>query len=175
MPPELIRVQPTAALRREFAAWAVAQQPKVRTVSHTVFAVPANQFIHMPEHLLIGSIVDGHRYVSPDEDQEQPVEQTGGAELLGVGLPEREGIPGQPLPEVPAETYGPDSVPLTPPEFAPLEDAPAGDEDGSDSSDPGDENNDQAEDGGFTCDVCNRPFKSERGRDTHRRQAHPEA
>ncbi|MER6975702.1 hypothetical protein [Streptomyces carpinensis] len=169
MPPELIRVQPATALRRDFAVWAVAQRPKVRTVSQSVFAVPADQFVKMPERLLIGSVVDGHRYISPDEDQAQPAADTAAAELLGVGLPEVEGIPGEPLPEVPAEAYGPDSTPLPPPEFAPLEDAPAEDDD-SDGSDSGDETGD-----GFTCDVCSRPFKSERGRDTHRRQAHPEA
>lgn len=164
MSPELIRVQPAAALRREFAVWAVAQRPKVRTASHTEFTVPADQFVHMPEHLLVGSIVDGHRYVSPDEDAQalQEPDDSLGAELLGVGL--LEGVPGQPLPEVPAEAYGPDSVPLR--------EAPA---DNSDSSDPAGDNDDQGDGGELLCDVCDRPFKSERGRDTHRRQAHPEA
>ncbi|MET8609810.1 hypothetical protein [Streptomyces misionensis] len=151
MPPELIRVQPTSALRREFAVWAVAQRPKVRTVSESVFAVPAAQFTVMPERLLIGSIVDGRRYVSPDEDQAQQLAE--GTELLGVGLP------------------GPGSVPLPSPEIAPRRDAPA---DSSDRSDPDDDNEDEG-DGGFGCDVCGRPFKSERGRDAHRRQAHSEA
>ncbi|QNT94939.1 hypothetical protein HEP81_04667 [Streptomyces griseofuscus] len=174
MPPELIRVQPTAALRREFALWAVAQNPKVRTASHYDFAVPADQFIHMPEHLLIGSVVDGHRYVSPDEDQAQkePAD-SGGAELLGVGLPEREGIPGEPLPEVPAEAYPAGAEPTPAADTTALEDAQPGE--GSDSSDQADGNDDQGDGGEFTCDVCSRPFKSERGRDTHRRQAHPEA
>lgn len=173
MPTELIRVQPATALRRDFAAWAVAQAPKVRTVSQSVFAVPSRQFTEMPERLLIGSVVDGHRYISPDEEEQQPAGHSGGAELLGVGLTEREAPPGQPLPEVPAEAYGPDSTPLPPPEYAPLDDAPA--DESSDPSDPGDDNGDQEDGDGFTCDVCRRPFRSERGRDTHRRQAHPEA
>ncbi|MGJ3558859.1 hypothetical protein ACR6C2_07720 [Streptomyces sp. INA 01156] len=126
----------------------------MRTASPQAFAAPHPLFTGMPEPLLIGATVDGHRYVSPDEDQE-PTEPADGPELLGVDLPEREGIPGQPLPEVPDEAYPPDAKPLPPPDFAPLEDAPADDD-------------------GITCDVCSRPFKSERGRDTHRRQAHPE-
>ncbi|MGY3199715.1 hypothetical protein [Streptomyces sp. TE5632] len=151
---DFVKVQPTRELRVDFARWATAQKPKVRTVSTQAFAVPADMFTGMPEKLLIGSIVAGHRYVSPEEDQ-QPTEPATGPELLGVDLPEREGIPGQPLPEVPDEAYPPDAKPIPPPDFAPLEGAPADDD-------------------GFTCDVCNRPFKSERGRDTHRRQAHPE-
>lgn len=168
---KFIRVQPASGTRVDFAAWAVAQTPKVRTVSPQEFAVPPGLFADMPEALLIGSTVDGHRYVSSDEDQ-QPTEPADGPELLGVGQPEREGIPGEPLPEVPDEAYSPDAKPLEAPDFAPLEDALA-DDDGSDSSDP---DADTASKGdGITCDVCDRPFKSERGRDTHRRQAHPEA
>ncbi|MFJ3249068.1 hypothetical protein [Streptomyces sp. NPDC086782] len=172
MPPELIRVQPAPGLRRDFAVWAVAQNPKVRTVSQAVFAVPAPEFTDMPERLLIGALVDGHRYVSPDE----------AAELPGAGLPEREGIPGEPLPPVPDEAYRPDSTPLPPPDFAPLEDAPtfeAGEvalvgEDGPETYVPlGDTAGDT---GPFACDRCDRDdFKTARGRDTHRRQAHPEA
>lgn len=133
----LIRVQPTRARLIDFARWAVAQTPKVRTVSTNTFAVPQHLFTDMPEPLLIGSIVDGHHYVSPDED-EQPAS---------------------------SEAIGPDSTPLGPQDFAPLEDAPTEDDD-SDASDQGDD---------LTCDVCSRPFTTARGRDTHRRQAHPEA
>ncbi|MGW2074262.1 hypothetical protein ACWCPK_38500 [Streptomyces sp. NPDC001953] len=145
----LIRVQPTRARLIDFARWAVAQTPKVRTVSTNTFAVPQHLFTDMPEPLLIGSIVDGHRYVSPDED-----EQPGS----------REGIPGQPLPDVPADAYGADSTLLAPPDFAPLEDAPTEDDDG-----------DASQGDSLACDVCSRPFTTARGRDTHRRQAHPEA
>ncbi|MFE0545198.1 hypothetical protein [Streptomyces sp. NPDC058891] len=151
---DLIRVQPIRAHLVDFARWAVAQTPKVRTVSTNTFAVPPHLFTHMPETLLIGSIVDGHRYVSPDEDQE-PTEPADGPQLLGVGQPEQEGIPGRPLPDVPATAYGPDATPLPPPDFAPLEDT---DDDSS----------------GLVCDVCSKPFKNERGLATHRRQVHPE-
>ncbi|MFF0092683.1 hypothetical protein ACFYSF_22355 [Streptomyces canus] len=172
MPPELIHVQPTPELRRDFAAWAVAQVPKVRTVSSTVFAMPGALFTEVPERLLIGSVVDGHRYISPDEDQEDTEPGDGPDDLLGVFQPEVEGTPGEPLPPVPDDAYPPDATPLDPPDFAPLEDAPAGDE-ASDSSDRAADTGDEGD--GVTCDVCDRPFKSERGRDTHRRQAHPEA
>ncbi len=122
----------------------------MRTVSTNTFAVPPHLFTHMPEPLLIGSIVDGHHYVAPDEDQPP-------ASI--------EAVPGQPLPEVPADAHGPDSMPLAPPDFAPLEDAPTEDDD-SPASAQGDD---------LACDVCHRPFTTARGRDTHRRQAHPEA
>ncbi|MFF7143466.1 hypothetical protein ACFZB5_19835 [Streptomyces nodosus] len=150
MSTEFIRIHPTRARLIDFARWAVAQTPKVRTVSTNTFAVPQHLFTDMPEPLLIGSIVDGHHYVSPDEDQ-PPGSQ--------------EATPGQPLPDVPADSYGPDATPLAPPDFAPLEDAPTEDDD-SDANDQHD---------GLTCDVCSRPFTTARGRDTHRRQAHPEA
>lgn len=169
MPPELIRVQPSTALRRDFAVWAVAQRPKVRTVSQSEFAVPAEQFVKMPERLLIESIVDGHRYISPDEDQAQPAADTAAADLLGVGLPERVGIPGQPLPPIPDEAYPPGAKPLPPPDFAPLEDASA-----ADDSDANGRDDDTASEGdvGLTC--CGRTFKNERGLAAHRRQAHLE-
>ncbi|MFI2434642.1 C2H2-type zinc finger protein [Streptomyces sp. NPDC018693] len=174
MPPELIHVRPTPALRRDFAMWAVAQTPKVRTVSTTTFAVPAKLFTEVPEPLLIGATVDGHRFVSPLEDEANGTPPPG--ELLGVAtpetftgaaLPEREGIPGQPLPPVPDEAYPPDAEPLPEPDFAPLEDAPA-DGEGSDSSDR------TAEQSGPYCAECDRPFKSDRALNSHRRQAHPE-
>ncbi|MEU1852930.1 C2H2-type zinc finger protein [Streptomyces sp. NPDC019990] len=159
MPPELIHVRPAPALRRDFATWAVAQTPKVRTVSTTDFAVPTTLFTDVPEHLLIGALVDGHRYVSPDEDEAPD-------DLLGVFQPEREGIPGQALPELPAEAYPPDAKPLDPPDFAPLDDAPT--DEGSDRSDR------SAAHSGPYCVECDRPFKSDRAFNSHRRQVHPE-
>ncbi|MFB8347922.1 hypothetical protein [Streptomyces niveus] len=145
---DFIQIKPTPAQRVPFARWAVAQTPKVRTVGTATFAVPAGLFADMPEPLLIGAIVDGHRYVEPDEDQ--------GAELLGVANPDGmiTGIPGVPLPEVPEEAYGPDSTPLPGP-------------------DPANEPT-QTSDGVFLCPGCDREFTTERGRDTHRRQKHPE-
>jgi hypothetical protein len=147
-----ITVQPAREHRVGFARWAVTQVPKVRTVSTTEFAVPHALFTGVPEQLLIGAVVDGHAYVSPDEDEQVP------DDLLGVFVPEREGIPGEPLPEVPAEAYPPDAVPL---EAAPTDE-------GSDSSDR------VAEQTGPYCGECERPFKSDRALAAHRRQAHPE-
>lgn len=110
----MIRVEPALDRRECFARWAVAQTPKIRTADHNAFSVPADLFTLAPEETLLGALVDGRPYISPDE------------ELTGYVHPERDGISGGWLPEVPPEAYGPDSVPL---DFAPLEDAPAGDED----------------------------------------------
>ncbi|MFD3978256.1 hypothetical protein ACFWR6_06685 [Streptomyces griseus] len=175
----MIEVQPTPEQRRAFARYAVLQRPKWRTVSPTSFAVPADRFAAVPEELLIGAVVDGHRYVSPAEDAElgaQPparlldcgtcYEENGeevhphpecplgmgpGVELLGVATEEgfREAAPGEPLPEVPAEAYGPDAVPIP-------------------AADP-----DEAVEG-FPCPDCGKPFSSARGRDTHQRMKHGE-
>jgi hypothetical protein len=127
----MIKVRPAPERRAAFARWATAQTPQVETCSHSEFAVPPDLFTHMPEELLIGSLVDGHRYRSPEEDADQ--------ELLGVATPEAF-----------SET-GPGS------DFAPLEDAPSDDADDA-----------------YACDRCPRTFATERGRNTHRRQAHPE-
>ncbi|BBA98352.1 hypothetical protein RVR_4498 [Actinacidiphila reveromycinica] len=183
MPLNVIEIQPTRAQRRAFAAWAVAQVPKIRTIGPNLFAVPAGLFADAPEGILIGALVDGHRYVSPDEDaaREQrrlpacglcyeengeevhphPDCTAGGTELVGVATPDGflEAVPGEPLPEVPAEAYGPDSTPLPAP---------------SEDSDPSDSPTEVPE-GVFPCDGCDREFTSERGRDTHRRQKHAEA
>ncbi|PWI15963.1 hypothetical protein DI272_18685 [Streptomyces sp. Act143] len=151
-----ITVRPAPQRRVDFARWAVTQDPKLRTVSPSDFAVPNELFTTMPEQLLIGAVVDGHPYVSPDE-QAEPTETASGPELLGVDLPEREGIPGEPLPEVPAEAYPADAVPLDP--------APVEESDASDAS---------PEDEGPKCADCDRPFKNDRALAAHRRKAHPE-
>lgn len=128
----------------------------------------------------------------------------------------REAVPCQPLPEVPASAYLPDSHPL-PADFAPLDDAdgewelsgvlvgetgpetyvPLGDTGGDTPGDvltqggdtaegtpavtsedtPGDTGDTARDTGGdtgrpFRCGACPRAFKSERGRDSHRRQVH---
>ncbi|MFJ5037948.1 hypothetical protein [Streptomyces parvulus] len=150
-----IRVQPAARLRRDFAVWATAQSPKVRTVAPNTFAVPSEQFTEAPEELLIGALVDGRRFVSPTEDAEQGTPPPG--DLLGVAgplLPEREAVPGEPLPEVPPEAYLPDSVPL---------------DEASDLSDS------ESEESGWqhVCH-CGKPYSSERGLKTHQRRAHSE-
>jgi hypothetical protein len=150
-----ITVKPARDLRTAFARWAVAQDPKVRTVSPVDFAVPYGLFTSVPERLLVGAVVDGHTYVIPDEPE--PTDPASGPVLLGVDQPEQEGIPGEPLPEVPAEAYPPGAVPL---DLHPA--------DASDRSDA------TAEDGQPKCPDCDRPFKSDRALATHRRQAHPE-
>lgn len=65
---DVIRIEPAPARRRAFAAWAVAQDPKVRTYSPSGFSVPADLYASMPEDILIGATVDGHRYISPELD-----------------------------------------------------------------------------------------------------------
>lgn len=187
---EMIRVEPAHERRQCFARWAVAQEPKIRTADHNAFTVPADLFTQAPEEILIGALVDGHAYVPVQDNQERAGQDDDG--LMWA-------VPGEPLPPVPESAYGPDSVPL---DFAPLDDAPteeddrdsrdsaqevptrpdgtytvllpAADNDSSDSSDSsGDQ--DQAPVGGFPCDVCDRPFTTARGRDTHSRQIHPDS
>lgn len=69
---DMIHVRPVPDRRRAFAQWATTQVPKVRTVSPVDFAVPGRLFTEVPEELLIGSQVDGHRYVSPLEEEQAP-------------------------------------------------------------------------------------------------------
>ncbi|MFM9590715.1 hypothetical protein ACKI16_29435 [Streptomyces scabiei] len=167
-----IRVQPAAARRKAFAVWATAQTPKVKTVAPNTFSVPASLFVDAPEEILIGSLIDGQRFVSPAEDA-----ATGTPPPGAPVLPEREAVPGEPLPELPESAYGPDAVPLPPPDFAPLDDAPTGDEDqeqaeGSDSSDPAPE---EAPAGPpYACGLCGRDYSTTHGLATHRGQKHPE-
>ncbi|MGA5202799.1 hypothetical protein [Streptomyces variegatus] len=146
-----IEVQPAPSRRVAFARWGVAQTPKIRTVGVGTFAVPAAAFVDAPEEILIGALVDGHRYVSPTEDEETGTPPPG-AELLGVAT--EEGF---------AAAGGDDSGP----DFAPLDDAPADDEEGQ--ADEGDNLRTK-----YACPLCPRDFDTERGRDTHRRQAHRE-
>ncbi|WP_328638375.1 hypothetical protein [Streptomyces canus] len=153
MSPDEIHVHPTRERLVDFARWAVDQTPKIRTVGPAVFAVPAAAFVDAPEEILIGAIVDGHRYVSPTEDEMNGTPPPG-AELLGVAT--EEGF-------TEAAAAGGDG---SAPDFAPLDDAPE-DEEG------------QEQDGDGTrtlygCPLCPRDFETERGRDTHRRQAHRE-
>lgn len=159
MPPELIRVRPAPEKRHAFAVWAVAQTPKIRTVSTVEFAVPAAVFIAVPEEVLIGALVDGHRYVSPAEDAATGTPPPG-AELTGVAteaafLSAAADTATNPA-ECPAAADGGDGGG---PDFAPLEDALA------------DEGEVRTL---YGCDLCPRDFETERGRDTHRRQAHRE-
>ncbi|MGW6391216.1 hypothetical protein ACWFR1_12105 [Streptomyces sp. NPDC055103] len=134
---ELLRIQPAAERRRDFARWAVSQTPKLRTASTNEFAVPAALFVDAPEEILIGSLVNGHRYVSPVEDAAQ----------------------GRPEPGAPHDQEH-DDTGL----------APTGQDDiEAIGVQPADET------APFACGLCEREYTTKRGRDTHRRQAHPEA
>jgi hypothetical protein len=167
--PDLIRVAPAPERRTRFAAWAVAQVPKVRTVEANVFAVPAGLFTQVPEEALIGALVDGRRYVSPDEPGQGGEGES--AELLGVAAPEAltpppaeiTVEPGEPLPEADPAGYGSDSVPLV----------EAADEETGQEERPEPDGDEAGE--GFECDLCDRTFTTDRGRDIHRRRAHPDA
>lgn len=155
---DIIRIRPAVALRRDFAAWAVVQRPKVRTCGPEAFAVPAPLYVQMPEALLLGATVDGQSYVpvadtvdTPELPQAEPKSEAPGLPaaptsdvLLGVATAagfaeERTAVPGEILP-------------------APGE---------------GDEPTEQP-DGVFPCDGCDRQFASKRGLRAHRRQAHGE-
>jgi hypothetical protein len=144
----MIHVQPTPALRRAFAVWATEQRPKVRTVSTVAFAVPADLFVSAPEELLIGALVDGHRYVSPVEDEAEG-RAAPGAALVGDQAPEA-------------------VVPLAGPPDAegqrsPL---PAADEE------TGDSGGQPQPEGVFPCPRCDRELTTARGRDMHARKVH---
>jgi hypothetical protein len=158
---DMIRVKPERARLVAFARWATAQTPKVGTVGLGEFGLPPALFVHAPEEVLIGALVDGHRYVSPLEDRANGLPEPGdyqedvGQELLGVASPDALTAPGD------SEAVADDGQA---PDFSPLEDAPA--EDGDQDQ--------QADSGTFLCDQCPREFETERGRDSHRRQAHRE-
>lgn len=161
----VIEIEPSQEQRQAFARWAVAQTPKLHTVGPNTFAVPADLFVQAPEEILIGARVDGRRYVSPDEDAAEGRPAPG--ELLGVATPEgfqeRTAQPGDRLPEVAPAVYPSAAVPL----------GAVTEEEESDRSDSGAE---VAEvDGPFRCDLCERDFPTERGRDSHRRRKHREA
>lgn len=166
----MIRVKPAPGLRVAFARWATAQNPKLRTVSPDTFAVPPDAFTRAPEDILIGALVDGHRYVSPVEDA--ALGRPAPGELLGVDSPPpawREASPGEPLPDADPAGYPPDAVPLPPADAA----DPGGAQE--ESSPAGTHAPDPASEGAiapYACPACPRTFTSERGRDTHARRAH---
>jgi hypothetical protein len=164
----MIEVQPTARLLRDFARWATAQTPKVRTVSQHAFAVPAELFGDIPEYVLVGALVDGQRYASPHD--------WASAELLGVATPA--GFAPTDDPEADAAAM----VDATPPDFIDRTMTAvrlATDLAASNAArgELADDEHDQAGGDGdtepYACDLCPRTFATERGRDTHRRQAHP--
>ncbi|MFB0617226.1 hypothetical protein [Streptomyces sp. AGS-58] len=109
-----IKVKPAPELRPAFANWAIVQSPRVDTCSHVDFCVPHDLFTLVPEELLIGAIVDGHRYRSPLEDEWQA------ATVL-----ERVGAAGELLHRLPPKVYPPGATPLEPAEPAQAEPEPA--------------------------------------------------
>ncbi|MBT3161509.1 hypothetical protein HTV80_00070 [Streptomyces sp. Vc74B-19] len=166
-----IHVQPAPDRRRDFARWATGHRPKLRTVGPDTFAVPPRLFVDLPEKLLVGAIVDGHRYRSPVEDEATGTPPPGQVE-------ERVGVPGEPLPPLPASAYPAGAVTLPP--VPPAEPTPPAQAVAEVEVEPAPEerddreDDDQADEDGFPCGVCPRVFGTERGRDTHRRQAHKE-
>lgn len=179
--PVMIEVQPATRLLRDFAQWATAQTPKVRTVSQRAFAVPVELFGDIPEAVLAGALVDGQRYASPHDHAS--------GELLGVATPAAFTPPGDPEADAAA------MVAATPPAFVERamtaalvatdlaasnharDDAGQADDDEqlAADDDPGDEpaDDDHATEP-YACDRCPRTFGTERGLDTHRRHKHPE-
>jgi hypothetical protein len=111
----MITVKPERSRLVAFARWATAQTPKVGTVGLGEFGVPPDLFVQAPEEVLVGALVDGHRYVSPQEDAEQgrpePGQEELGQELLGVATPDALTPPGDPDADAAA------MVAATPPEF----------------------------------------------------------
>lgn len=153
---DIIRVRPDKPRRREFAAWAVARQPKIRTLSTDTFAVPVSAYVDAPEGILLGALVDDHLYVpvadtlgTPEQPQVEPGSEATDlpaaptSELLGVASPEAFTPPGPAT----AEQTEPDrSAPDVPSEPVLR----------------------------VTCRDCRREFNSKRGLRAHRRQAHGE-
>jgi hypothetical protein len=87
----VIHVQPATGRRREFAAWAVRQLPKIRTSSEVAFAVPAVAFPDVPEELLHGAVIDGQPYVGAADDpqaqaQAQALASGATTALVGEGV-----------------------------------------------------------------------------------------
>ncbi|MEV7412887.1 hypothetical protein [Streptomyces althioticus] len=161
-----IHVRPASERRRDFARWATGYTVKLRTVGPDTFAVPPHLFGDVPEELLVGAIVDGRRYRSPLEDEATGTPAPGQVE-------ERVGVPGEPLPPVPASAYPADAVPVPPlPDVEPA--APVAEVTVESASEQHDDQADDDQADGFPCGECPRVFGTERGRDTHRRQAHKE-
>lgn len=186
-----IHVQPAPPMRRRFAQWAVAQRPKVRTISTHEFAVPPRLYVDMPEELLRGSTVDGHPYVSPEEPTAPtvataatknaqppgPDSGAGGARAAAAHEEEPSTAPVEPAVDgttgssvpVPERAPGPEHHPTT----ALASDDPAFSLPGpSGEQEPAEESPGDADSAAFECAECDRPFTSARGREMHRRRVH---
>jgi hypothetical protein len=158
----MITVQPAAELRRDFAVWAVAQTPPIGTNSPFSFAVPAALFAAVPERVLIGALIDGHRYVSPVEDEELGRTPPGGTQPETASGPDVAPVE-EDDPQAPA---GPETA---------TEGAARGidgDTDGE-ASEPDDETS-AADPAGYGCADCPTAYATARGLAAHRRRKHPE-
>lgn len=155
----VLHVQPARERRVAFARWGCAQTPKIRTTGPQTFAVDADAFVTAPEHVLIGALVNGHRYLSPEEDRaagktppKGPSAPTPNVVLVGEAGPEAkipQTSPTRPGHAPPLKESGLDEHPTTENKGAPADDSDL-----------------------YTCDLCDRDFRSARGRDTHHRRAH---
>ena len=168
----MIRIRPARAQRTAFARWATAQTPKVRTTTPEDFAVPAELFVTAPEAILIGALVDGHRYVSPDEDTATGTPAPGAPEQGQDDPGAAAAAPQTPAGATSAEETATAlhiaagkaaaaAAATTPPDI--------------DGSLPAVEvAGDQVEqpEGVFPCPGCSKEFTTGRGRDTHRRMMH---
>lgn len=149
---DMVRVRPAADLRVAFAGWAVGQDPKIRTCSEVEFAVPAALVEEAPEMLLAGALLDGQPYQPPIPDPVQPP----ASEPVGVSVAAE--------PPASAQVSVPPAGAAEPPQEAAAAPTPTTGDSGGDSG------------GVLVCGVgdCDRTFRSERARSSHRRQAHPE-
>lgn len=70
----LILIEPADEHRQGFARWCLAQDPKILTASATGSLVPSTLFETIPDPLLDGALIDGHRFrpvvkgLEPDGD-----------------------------------------------------------------------------------------------------------
>lgn len=197
----MITVQPARHLRQAFARWATAQQPKLRTVSESAFAVPSRLFAAIPAELLEGALVDGVPIVTftagsvtlNAETSQPPISTTlepatgshvtvpltpVGAERFSALLDKVQHLPEGPPPES-VLLEGRQAVPGKPPPELPESAYPPG----AVPLDPAERTAPAApeqpphaapEAGEVPCGRCSRSFHSERAASAHRRQAHAE-
>ncbi|WNI20273.1 hypothetical protein [Actinacidiphila sp. ITFR-21] len=168
----MIHVQPAQEMRVDFAVWAVAQTPKIRTVSTNSFAVPPRLFVEVPEEILIGALVNGHRYVSPDEDAATGQPPPGTPPAPAPGSPEADAA-AMVAATSPETVQAAMDAALLAVDLAALN--AGGDEPGSELPAGGDNpaTPEEQPDGVFLCPGCPKEFTTARGRDTHARQVHP--
>ncbi|MEU9576303.1 hypothetical protein [Streptomyces chilikensis] len=162
----MIPVRPDRLLRVEFARWAVAQTPKIRTVSTDTFAVPPHLYPEIPEHLLVGAVVEGEVYVpvasvaaDTDPDDPDPGPNDVHGDVSASTTPS--GI----VPVTSADS-GPDRPDSDPDPRADTADVPTPAEEPVEA--PGSPVDD------LQCPDCTRSFSTLAGLSSHRRHAHPQ-